>query len=401
MRPITSPLGARTRRRWLAPLAGLLAGLITLPAAAQSSADPTVVVVERGDTFSAIATRFGVAARQWRQLYDAERSGLSNPNLLLPGQKLELVSGDGGRRYLRLQGSQQARASAPAPTPSAPPAPATPPPVAVAPAVPPAAPPAPDTLTIGVLPNIPAPALLAQYESLKRYLERNNPSTTVRIVVPANFKAFFDGTMSGEFDVSVGAPNLQRVAQLERGHAVLGMYEPRIGALFVTPSERGVGAVREIAGQAVGFANPQSLVALYGQQWLRGQNLEAGRDYEIKGARSDMGVGRMMLTGEAVAGIMSNGEYRALPPEESVRLKIVEVFARIPNFIWLAHPRLERARVDRLRTQLRGFFADKDEGAAFAKATGLSAIVDADEAVLRELDAFNVPTRRAMGVAPR
>ena len=111
-----------------------------------------------------------------------------------------------------------------------------------------------------------------------------------------------------------------------------------------------------------------------------------------------MGVGRMLLSGDVVAAIMSGGEFRALPPEESSRLKIVEVFARIPNFIIVGHPRLGKERLASLKARLLTFMADKEDGAAFAKATGLSAIVDVDDATLRELDPHVAPTRRLMGV---
>jgi phosphonate transport system substrate-binding protein len=375
---------------------------------AQAQAAPETVTVQRGETFGQIAARFVGDVRKWRKVYDPQRSGLPDPNLILVGQQFELVTEAGGARYLRLVGGPPAAATAaagsrpvvtptPAPTPTAAPS-QSPVTAAAAPAAVAAPAPADDTLVIGVLPNVAAAVLQGQYEHVKRYLERQNPYK-VRIVVPGNFKAFFDGMVGGEYDIAVSAPNLARVAQLDRGLVPLGMYEPRIGALFVASAERSLASPREVAGLAVGFANPQSLVALYGQQWLRGMNLEPGRDYEIKAARSDLGIGRMLLTGDIAAAIMSNGEYRALPADESSRLKIVEVFARIPNFVWLAHPKLAPARVERLRSQLKGLFADKDEGAAFARATGLSGLVDADDAALRELDAFNGPTRRAMGLA--
>ena len=44
-------------------------------------------------------------------------------------------------------------------------------------------------------------------------------------------------------------------------------------------------------------------VAMYGQQWLLQQKLEAGKDDQFKAARTDMGVGRMLLFGEAVMAI--------------------------------------------------------------------------------------------------
>lgn len=253
-------------------------------------------------------------------------------------------------------------------------------------------------MVIGVLPNIAAATLTAQYDRLKRYLERNE-GRKVQVVVPANFKAFFDATMRGDYDLAVAAPHFARVAQLDRKLVPLVTYEPRINALLVAPSESTITGPRDVRERAVGFANPQSLVAMYGQQWLRQAGLEPGRDYEVKAARTDLGVGRMLLTGDAVAAVLSNGEFRILPPDESARMKVVEVIARIPNFIIMAHPRIERERLARLKGELKSFLADKDEGEPFAKATGFTGIIDADEALLRELDPYAALTRRAMGVS--
>ena len=371
---------------------------------AQPAGGPASVDVQAGDTFSAIAARYTGQARTWAQLYDAQRSNLPDPNRIYPGMRFELVTDAGGKRYLKLVGgpgsklaaaapAKVAAAPAPvaAPAPPAPaPAPMSPPPVAAAAA------PASDTLVVGVLPNIGAAALMAQYESLKNYLERKGPQK-VRIVVPANFKAFYDGMVKGEYDVAVAAPHLARLAQLDANLVPLVIYEPRLAAQFITPMESPLPSPRDAKGKAVAFANPTSLVAMYGQQWLRQQSLEPGKDYEVKGARTDMGVGRMLLSGDAVAAVMSGGEFRALPPEESARLKIVEVFARIPNFIVVAQSRLGSERIAKLKSQWLGFLADKDDGAAFAKAGGLSGIVEVDDAVLRELDPYVAQTRRAMG----
>ncbi len=368
---------------------------------AQPAVQPTVVEVVAGDTFANIAARFTGSMRTWSDLYDEQLSGLRDPNRIVPGMRFELVSEAGGRRYLRLAGGAVATRSAAAPIKAAPSATATPtastPAPAPAPAPDAASAPAGDALVVGVLPNIAAPALLAQYEHLKNYFERLNPQK-VRIVVPANFKVFFDGMSSGDYDLAVSASHLARVAQLDSRLVPLVLYEPRINALFITPTDSTLASPSDLRGKALGFANPQSLVALYGQQWLRQQNLDPGKDFEIKAARTDVGVGRMLLTGEVAAAIMSNGEFRAIPQDESVRLKIREIFATIPNFIVMGHPRLGPERLARLKSQLLVFPADKDDGAAFVKASGISAIVEAGDATLRELDPYVVPTRRAMVV---
>jgi phosphonate transport system substrate-binding protein len=256
-----------------------------------------------------------------------------------------------------------------------------------------------DTLVIGVMPNINATVLMAQYDNLKSYLERST-SQKVRIVVPVSLKAYFEATMKGEYDLAVGAPHFARLAQADARMVPVAMYEPRTNAQFITAVDGPLKSARELRGKAVVFANPQSLVALYGRQWLSQQSLEAGKDYEVKAARTDLGVGRMLLSGDAVAAVMSGSEFRSLPPEEAARLKIVEVFARIPNFVILAHPRLGSERTAKIKAKLQSFLADKTEGMAFAKATGVSGIVDADEATLRELDPFITATRRLMVPSP-
>jgi phosphonate transport system substrate-binding protein len=386
----------------------------------QAQTPGAVVEVKVGDTFSGIATSVAGKQVSWQSLYDRRLTRLKDPNRVEIGMRFELVRVSARKQYLRLLTGTPTQAAvvpaspsalapasptapqtapprtpapapvpipAPAPTAAAAPAATTPPPVAAQPMA--------DTLVVGILPFINSTALMAQYEGLKTYLERQGPQK-VRIVLPASFKAFYDGLMSGAFDVAVAAPHFARVAQQDGRMLPLAMYEPRINAQFVAPADTALTLPRDARGKAVAFANPTSLVAMYGQQWLRQQNLELGKDYDVRSARTDMGVGRMLLSGDAVAAVMSNGEFRALPADESARLKIVEVVARIPNFVIMGHPRLGTERLARLKAQMLALPTDKEDGAAFSKATGISGIVEADESQLRELDAYVAQTRRVM-----
>jgi hypothetical protein len=52
---------------------------------------------------------------------------------------------------------------------------------------------------------------------------------------------------------------------------------------------------------------------------------------------------------------------------------VVEAFARIPNFVVIGRLRLGRERLAKLKTELKDFLADKDDGAAFRQATGITA----------------------------
>lgn len=426
--------GAGQRHRAGAALAALvrawLAGALLVGVAAfaqpQPAPGPDIIVVQPGESFSTIAARYTGALWRWRRLYDPRLSGLSDPSLLTAGMQLELVTEASGRRYLRVVGTPTA-AAADAPAPAAPPAPAAasapaqvksvaaaapaaaaaaaapaaaaaaaaPPPARAASAAAAAAQAADDVLVIGVLPNAGGTVLRAQYENLRSWFERHTPQK-VRLVVPANVRVFYDSLLRGDYDLAVAAAHFARLAQTEGSMVPLVMYEPRIAALLVSGLDAPVRAALDIRGHSLGLANPGSLVALSGLQWLQRQGLEAGKDFELRPARTDLGAARMLLTGEVAAVMMSHGEFRALPQDEAMRMKVVESFARLPNAIVLAHARLGAARIALLKSQFGAFVADRDEGAAFLLATGVSGMSEVDDAVLQEIDPYAQSARRAM-----
>ena len=61
------------------------------PSASQPAASRTYTVVA-GDSLSKIAKREYGDAQQWRKIYDANRDQISNPDLIHPGQVLNIPS---------------------------------------------------------------------------------------------------------------------------------------------------------------------------------------------------------------------------------------------------------------------------------------------------------------------
>jgi nucleoid-associated protein YgaU len=61
------------------------------PSAQPSAAKRTYTVVS-GDSLSKIAKREYGDAQQWRKIYDANRDQISNPDLIHPGQVLNIPS---------------------------------------------------------------------------------------------------------------------------------------------------------------------------------------------------------------------------------------------------------------------------------------------------------------------
>jgi len=92
--PHTARLGAV-----LALSGAVLFSVFLLPASASSSSG--TYTVKLGDTLSHIAARHSLGS--WRSLYDANPQ-VSNPNLILVGQRLTIPAGDGSVQHRSLAG---------------------------------------------------------------------------------------------------------------------------------------------------------------------------------------------------------------------------------------------------------------------------------------------------------
>jgi len=71
----------------------VVAGSSSAPETPPAPAAPVagrIYVVVKGDTLSQIAQREYGDATRWREIYQANRATIKNPNLIYPGQKLRL-----------------------------------------------------------------------------------------------------------------------------------------------------------------------------------------------------------------------------------------------------------------------------------------------------------------------
>jgi phosphonate transport system substrate-binding protein len=252
------------------------------------------------------------------------------------------------------------------------------------------------TFTIGVLPNISARLILASYQPMRDYFEREL-RRSVDIATAADFRQFTERTLRGDYQLIVTAPNLGRVVQLEASWDPLAMYEPRIPALLVALADNPDSSPVQLRGKALALANPQSLVALAGMQWLRGQGLQEGSDYRITLAANDDSLGAVLRSGEAPLAIMSGGEFRAKP--ESVRklLRVVSEITQLPGFLVMANPRLPESEKQRLKALILTF-PQTEEGRRFFGLSGFSNIRPVLESELKGLDPYVEQTRKGLGL---
>lgn len=254
----------------------------------------------------------------------------------------------------------------------------------------------PRAFTIGVLPNVSARVIFANYQPMREYFERTL-KRNVEIATATDFRSFSARTMQGEFSLVVTAANVGRVNQVDGRWDPLAIYEPPIPAVLVSAAANADAAVAQLKGKSLAVANPQSLVVLRGLQWLREQGLEDGRDYKMIRAPNDDSLGALILSGEAPLAMMSMGEFRAIGEATRKNLKVAAEFAKLPAFLLMANPAQpaeERARLKELLLAFPG----APEGAAFFARSGFSTLRAVTARELESLDPFLVPTRAALGI---
>lgn len=253
-------------------------------------------------------------------------------------------------------------------------------------------------LSIGVLPNVSARILLASYQPMREYFERELRQP-VNIVTAPDFRAFAANSLKGDYDLVVTAPNLGRVMQLDARWEPLAIYEPRIPAVAVARADNPDDSPRQLRGKALALANPQSLVALVGLQWLKSEGLQEGVDFKTVVAANDDSLGAVLRSGDAPWAVMSMGEFRAKPEALRQSLRIVRQITTVPGFYVMANPALPAAQRQRLKALILALPASAD-GARFFELSGFRGIREVTDADLTFADPFNDLTRRGLGLKP-
>ncbi len=249
-------------------------------------------------------------------------------------------------------------------------------------------------LEIGVLPNISARLLMAQYQPVRDYLAREL-QRPVQVSTAPNWSAFHARTMALDYDVIVTAANLARVAQVDKGYVPSANYAPDIKGMIAFANARPIKSVAELAGQTLVLSNPQSLVTLRGMQWLGEQGLQRDRDFKTTGTRTDDSVGNVLLRGDAVAAMLSGGEFRVIPDAIRSQLTVLTVFAEVPGFIVLGSPKLSADDQRALKQRLLALPAS-EEGKVFFTASGFAGIRDVAPGLMESMDPFVDATRKVL-----
>jgi phosphonate transport system substrate-binding protein len=253
-------------------------------------------------------------------------------------------------------------------------------------------------LELGIVPHLSARALMGLYRPLREALQRQL-QRDVQLSTAASWSTFHQRTLAHDYHCVVTAANLARLIQVDAGWSPLARFTPDMRALLIAARQRPLAQLADQRGGVLALANPQSLVALRGLQWLAEQGLQRGRDFQVMAAPQDDSVGALVSRGDCAAAILSGGEFMAIPEATRQLLVTVRHMTDVPGFVVAASPRLPGADVAALAQAWLAMPAT-NEGRAFFAASGFAGFEPPSAAALAALDPLLPETRRLFAAAP-
>jgi len=255
-------------------------------------------------------------------------------------------------------------------------------------------------LELGIVPNLTARVLLVQYQPVREYLERelNRP---VRVSSAASWNDFDQRTKKNEYDIIVTSANWARMAQVDRGYELVGAWTPNLKGFIVHEKKKPLASITDLRGKTLATSNAQSIVALRGMKWLSEQGLVRDKDFKTASAANDESVGHLILRGEAIAAMCSNGEFKNIPENVRNQLDIFAQVADVSAFIVLTSPKMDAKEAQEIRVAFAKFLPGTEDGKKFTALTGITGMLAPKEIDVHALDAYLDETRRMSAAADR
>jgi len=246
---------------------------------------------------------------------------------------------------------------------------------------------------IGVVPNISARIINTNYQPMADYFEKGL-GRKVAVTTGTNFPNFYQRALANEFQIMVTTPNLARVSQVDGNWEAVAVFEPEIPGLLVGLAGR-QNNLEFLRGKKLAVANPQSLVALSGINWLSSQGFVNGKDYEILRIANDDSLGISLKTGDAAFAVMSQGEFNTKDAELKKILSPVNTFVKLPGFFIMVNATVSSAEKQKMKTLILDF-PKSEQAKQFFTLTGFTGLNPPTSEQLRFLDSFTGATRQGL-----
>jgi phosphonate transport system substrate-binding protein len=248
-------------------------------------------------------------------------------------------------------------------------------------------------LRLGIMPFNSALALVRSHQPLRLHLEKalDRP---VEIYTSTDYFTYVNELLDGQFDLAIAGPHFGSMA-IERGWSPLFRYSATLQPVFVVRKDSAIGSLDDLRGRRIGLSSRLSISSIGGVKWLGDKGLHLDRDYRLDERATHGAAIAAVAVGELDAALTTHTPLKQVPEDIRDKLRILPLAIQVPHLMTLAHPRIGKPGIERLRAALAAF-PDSAEGRAFFTDTGYQGYLAISGQDLRTLRPYVDLTVRMM-----
>ncbi len=255
-------------------------------------------------------------------------------------------------------------------------------------------------VTLGVFPRRPVAMTHKAFKPLAEKLSQEL-GEPVKLVVPKNFKEFWKGVKSKQFDLVHYNQYHYIKSHAEQGYQVIVANEEfgnkQIAGSLVVRSDSGINRIDDLRGKTILFGGGKKAMGSYiaPTAILKKAGLTAGSDYQVKFAKNPPGAvigvynqasdaagsGNVILRIKAVTKKIDASQMKILAESES--------FTHLP---WAVSSNVSQAKAKKIANVMTGLKSSAEGKAILkaAKVTAFNAVSDSDYDKVREITRFAI-----------
>lgn len=242
-------------------------------------------------------------------------------------------------------------------------------------------------LSIGVFPYLSTRVMLQTYEPMREYLATrlNRP---VHIYTAANYRAFYQKAVRGDFDIALYPPHLAFLAQREAGSVPIARFSRVMHGVFATTTRSPITALEQMRGMELATPDSLALVTILGLEQLVDLGMLPSRDYVWRHGVSHNSALLQLQRGSVQVALVANSALDQMPPEQRENIRVLGRTEDFPALVIMVRPNLPATTRETVRQALLDWHKTPD-GARAIEALKFFDIVSVHP---NELDSFRIYT---------
>ena len=243
---------------------------------------------------------------------------------------------------------------------------------------------------LGVAPHTSARVILEMYQPLRQHLEKSL-GQTVDLQTAPDFTEFARRALNQDYDLVITTGHQARLFQTQAQYLPLLTYQADFKAVALVPANSKLSKPADLRGSTVLGLSPTSLVTLWGQHWLKQNNLT---DVTLRYVSAADSVSRQVLAGDAALAFTSLANYQKLPRDQQDALRIFAESEAMVGRVYLLNKRHKNLQAKMEATLAQ--FVESPAGKSYFEQNKLGGYRKLKARELEAMEPFSAETLREL-----